>query len=45
MSVDFPAYEMGAIPPLGPDTPVELIDPRLLDYGQCCARRATTSTR
>ena len=33
MAADFPAYEVGAIPPLGPDTPVELIDPRLLDYG------------
>jgi Ala-tRNA(Pro) deacylase len=33
MSVDFPAYEVGAIPPLGPDTPVELIDLRLLVYG------------
>ena len=28
-----PAYEIGATPPLGPDTPVELIDPRRLDYG------------
>ena len=33
MAADFPAYEIGAIPPLGPDTPVELIDPRLLDFG------------
>ena len=33
MAADFAAYEIGATPPLGPDTPVELIDPRLLDYG------------
>ncbi len=33
MAADFPAYEIGATPPLGPDTLVELIDPRLLDYG------------
>ena len=33
MAADFPAYEIGATPPLGPDTPAELIDPRLLDYG------------
>ena len=33
MAADFPAYEVGAIPPLGPDTPVELIDLRLLVYG------------
>jgi prolyl-tRNA editing enzyme YbaK/EbsC (Cys-tRNA(Pro) deacylase) len=31
---DFPAYEVGAIPPIGPDTPAEVIDLRLLDYGQ-----------
>jgi prolyl-tRNA editing enzyme YbaK/EbsC (Cys-tRNA(Pro) deacylase) len=34
MAADFPAYEVGAIPPIGPDTPAELIDPRLLDYRQ-----------
>ena len=34
MGADFPAYEAGAIPPIGPDTPAELIDLRLLDYGQ-----------
>jgi Ala-tRNA(Pro) deacylase len=34
MAEDFPAYEVGAIPPVGPDTPAELIDARLLDYGQ-----------
>jgi Ala-tRNA(Pro) deacylase len=34
MAADFPGYEVGAIPPLGPDTPAELIDLRLLDYGQ-----------
>jgi Ala-tRNA(Pro) deacylase len=34
MAASFPAYEVGAIPPIGPDTPAELIDPRLLDYGQ-----------
>ena len=34
MTADFPAYEVGAIPPLGPDTPAELIDLRLLAYGQ-----------
>jgi Ala-tRNA(Pro) deacylase len=34
MAADFPSYEVGAIPPIGPDTPAELIDPRLLDYGK-----------
>lgn len=34
MAENFPAYELGAIPPVGPDTPAELIDARLLDYGQ-----------
>jgi Cys-tRNA(Pro)/Cys-tRNA(Cys) deacylase len=34
MAADFPAYEVGAIPPLGPEAPAELIDLRLLDYGQ-----------
>jgi prolyl-tRNA editing enzyme YbaK/EbsC (Cys-tRNA(Pro) deacylase) len=33
MAADFPAYEVGATPPLGPDTPTELIDLRLLAYG------------
>jgi prolyl-tRNA editing enzyme YbaK/EbsC (Cys-tRNA(Pro) deacylase) len=32
MAADFPAYPAGAIPPLGPHTPAEVIDPRLLDY-------------
>jgi Ala-tRNA(Pro) deacylase len=32
MAADFPSYEVGAIPPLGPNTPVELIDVRLLEY-------------
>jgi Ala-tRNA(Pro) deacylase len=32
MAADFPAYEVGAIPPIGPDTPAELVDLRLLDY-------------
>ena len=34
MAMSFPDYEAGAIPPIGPDTPAELIDLRLLDYGQ-----------
>ena len=34
MAADFPTYDVGAIPPIGPDTPAELIDPRLLDYRQ-----------
>ena len=32
MAADFPAYQVGAIPPLSPDTPAEMIDPHLLDY-------------
>ena len=32
MAADFPAYEVGAVPPVGPDTPAELIDARLLAY-------------
>ena len=32
MAADFSQYEVGAIPPIGPDTPLELIDLRLLDY-------------
>jgi Ala-tRNA(Pro) deacylase len=32
LAADFPGYEVGALPPLGPDTPVELIDMRLLGY-------------
>jgi prolyl-tRNA editing enzyme YbaK/EbsC (Cys-tRNA(Pro) deacylase) len=34
MAADFAQYEVGAIPPIGPDTPVELVDLRLLDYGR-----------
>jgi prolyl-tRNA editing enzyme YbaK/EbsC (Cys-tRNA(Pro) deacylase) len=33
MAASFPADQVGAIPPIGPDTPPELIDLRLLDYG------------
>jgi prolyl-tRNA editing enzyme YbaK/EbsC (Cys-tRNA(Pro) deacylase) len=29
---DFSAYEVGAVPPMGPETPAELIDARLLGY-------------
>ena len=32
MAADFPAHEVGAVPPVGPDTPAELIDTRLLGY-------------
>jgi Ala-tRNA(Pro) deacylase len=32
IAADFPDYDVGAIPPLGPRTPVELLDRRLLDY-------------
>jgi prolyl-tRNA editing enzyme YbaK/EbsC (Cys-tRNA(Pro) deacylase) len=32
MAADFPGYEVGALPPMGPDTPAELIDMRLLAY-------------
>ena len=32
MSAEFPDYEVGAIPPVGPDTPAELVDLHLLDY-------------
>jgi len=32
MAADFPDYEVGAIPPLGPDTPAEIFDMRLLAY-------------
>ena len=32
MARDFPAYEVGAVPPVGPDTPAELIDLQLLEY-------------
>ena len=32
MAADFSQYEVGAIPPIGPDTPLELVDLRLLDY-------------
>jgi Ala-tRNA(Pro) deacylase len=34
MASDFPAYEVGAMPPIGPDTPTELIDMRLLAFGR-----------
>ena len=34
MAAGFSGYEVGAIPPIGPDTPVELVDVRLLDYGR-----------
>ena len=34
MAADFSQYEVGAIPPIGPDTPLELVDLRLLDYGR-----------
>src|SRR6266568_3692839 len=30
MAADFPDYEVGAIPPIGPDTPDEVFDMRLL---------------
>jgi prolyl-tRNA editing enzyme YbaK/EbsC (Cys-tRNA(Pro) deacylase) len=29
---EFSNYEVGAIPPIAPDTPLELVDMRLLDY-------------
>jgi Ala-tRNA(Pro) deacylase len=32
MAADFPDYEVGAIPPIGPDTPDEVFDMRLLSY-------------
>jgi Cys-tRNA(Pro)/Cys-tRNA(Cys) deacylase len=32
MAAEFSQYEVGAIPPIGPDTPLELVDLRLLDY-------------
>jgi Cys-tRNA(Pro)/Cys-tRNA(Cys) deacylase len=32
MAADFSQYEVGAIPPIGPDTPLELVDLRLLEY-------------
>src|SRR5438034_8173629 len=34
MAADFPDYEVGAIPPIGPDTPAEVFDMRLLAYQQ-----------
>src|SRR5437867_12358786 len=34
MADDFPTYAVGALPPLGPDTPAELFDRRLLDYSR-----------
>ena len=33
MAADFSHYEVGAIPPIGPDRSLELVDVRLLDYG------------
>lgn len=33
MAADFSQYELRAIPPIGPDTPLGLVDVRLLDYG------------
>jgi prolyl-tRNA editing enzyme YbaK/EbsC (Cys-tRNA(Pro) deacylase) len=33
LAADFSEYDVGAVPPLGPRTPAELIDRRLLDYG------------
>jgi prolyl-tRNA editing enzyme YbaK/EbsC (Cys-tRNA(Pro) deacylase) len=33
IAADFSQYELGAIPPIGPDTPLEPVDLRLLDYG------------
>ena len=32
MASDFAGYEVGALPPVGPDTPAELIDMRLLAH-------------
>src|SRR5438445_13089782 len=32
MTADFPTYDVGAIPPIGPDTPAEVVDMRLLAY-------------
>ena len=32
MAADFSQYALGAIPPIGPHTPLELVDLRLLDY-------------
>jgi prolyl-tRNA editing enzyme YbaK/EbsC (Cys-tRNA(Pro) deacylase) len=34
MAAEFAAYEVGAIPPIGPDTPAEVIDVRVLEHGQ-----------
>jgi Ala-tRNA(Pro) deacylase len=34
MAADFAQYDVGAIPPIGPDTPLELVDLRLLDYAR-----------
>ena len=33
MAADFSQHEVGAIPPIAPDTLLELVDVRLLDYG------------
>jgi len=32
LAADFAGYEVGALPPVGPDTPAELIDMRLLAH-------------
>jgi prolyl-tRNA editing enzyme YbaK/EbsC (Cys-tRNA(Pro) deacylase) len=32
IEAEFPDYQVGTIPPLGPRMPAELIDPRLLEY-------------
>ena len=34
MAADFSQHDVGAIPPMGPDTPPELVDVRLLDHGR-----------
>jgi Ala-tRNA(Pro) deacylase len=34
MASDFPEYDVGAIPPIGPRTPAELFDRRLLEYSR-----------
>jgi prolyl-tRNA editing enzyme YbaK/EbsC (Cys-tRNA(Pro) deacylase) len=34
MAADFPEYAVGAVPPLGPRTPAELVDRRLTVYGR-----------
>ena len=34
LASDFAGYEVGALPPVGPDAPAELIDTRLLAFGR-----------